>query len=95
MAGPNSMPIPKMVIPVPIFSAGQASMRRAWPVDMSPPPANPCRMRNAINWPRLVAVPHRSEKTVNSAMEARKYRLRPKRLPSHPEMGRTITLARM
>src|ERR1700742_2776409 len=46
-----------------------------------------------INWVRLLAVPQRNEQTVNIAMQMTKYRLRPSRSPSQPEIVNTMPLA--
>ena len=53
----------------------------------SPPPKKPCSRRNTTSSPRLVAMPHRNEHTVNMATQSRKYCLRPSTRPNQPEIG--------
>ena len=59
----------------------------------NPPPKNPCISRNTISSGRLVAMPQRKLNSVKQAMQVRKYRLRPKTLPSQAEIGSTMPFA--
>src|SRR6266850_4402878 len=56
----------------------------------SPPPPAPCRIRKTIIAPRLGAMPHSTELSVNTARQIRKNRLRPSSVTNHPVMGSTM-----
>src|SRR5579864_8340900 len=58
----------------------------------SPPPPTPWMTRKMIRIARLGAAPQNSELRVKRKMQRRKKRFRPKRLASHPLMGRTMAL---
>src|SRR5580698_8240360 len=56
----------------------------------SPPPPAPWITRNRSSMLRLVALPQRTEATVNMKMQKMKKRFRPNRLASQPLIGRTM-----
>ena len=51
------------------FSGGKVSASMACSLVGMPPPPSPCRMRHTINALRLLASPHSSDATVNSATQ--------------------------
>src|ERR1700722_14716717 len=64
----------------------------AWAMGWSPPPPAPWITRKRSSMFRLAALPQRTEATVNMQMQTMKKRFRPKRLASHPLIGRTMAL---
>ena len=57
------------------------------------PPPTPWNTRATTSVVRSGAAPERNELTVNSVVQIRKNRLRPKSLASHPVAGMTTALA--
>ncbi len=93
MIGPNMAPMPKMAMAIPCSLGGKVSIRIAWLLGISAPPAAPCRMRKTMRKPRLGAAPQRKEARVNRMMQVIRKRLRPNRRESQPVIGRTTALA--
>ncbi len=60
------------------FSGGKVSISTPWLDGWSPPPARPWITRKKISCSRLVAMPQSAEAAVNTAIEIRKYRRRPR-----------------
>ena len=49
--------------------------------------------RLAISTSRLVAIPHKAEAIVKTAIDSEEIIRRPSRVPNQPEIGRTMALA--
>ncbi len=93
MIGPNMAPMPKIAIAIPCSLGGKVSIRIAWLLGISAPPAAPCRMRKKTRKPRLGAAPQQKEARVKSTMQVIRKRLRPNMRDSQPVIGRTTALA--
>ena len=63
---------PNIVMAEPCFSGGNVSSSTPCVEGCSPPPASPCKTRNRISCSRLVAMPHRPDASVKTAIESRK-----------------------
>jgi len=63
-------PIPKTDMDAPRRSGGKASRRIAWPSGIINPAAKPWMMRAKTSAPKLGAIPHRAEATVNPTTAA-------------------------
>jgi hypothetical protein len=75
------------------FSGGKWSRMMACCVGCRPPPKKPCTARNSRICVNDVERPQPSDAAVKAATQMRKYRLRPMRRDSEPEMVRTMPLA--
>ena len=85
--------MPNKVIAEPCFSGGKASSSTLWLDGCNPPPARPCSTRAAISISRFVAIPHKAEARVKTAIESRKYLRLPSLTESQPDIGRMIAFA--
>ena len=85
-------PMPQMAMAMPRSCTGKVSSRMAWEMGWSAPPPTPWMMRKTMSIPRLVAMPHNMELTVNRAMQRIRKRLRPNSADSQPVMGRMMAL---
>ncbi len=70
--GPIRAATPNNVMAVPCFSGGKLSIKIAWLLGWSPPPARPWITRNRMICPRLVAMPQSAEAMVNTRIDSRK-----------------------
>ncbi len=86
------MPRPNAAMAVPCFLGGNVSSRTDCDRGCRPPPLSPCSTRKKISHSRLVAMPQSSEVRVNPVTQTISMRCRPKRVASHPAMGRMMAL---
>src|SRR5712692_3529478 len=91
--GASMMPVPHTDMAVPRCRSGKISHMMAWAMGMTGPPPSPWKMRMATRNSSEGAMPDRNELIVNSTVQIRKNRRRPKRAESHPVAGITIALA--
>src|SRR5579859_172353 len=91
--GATTMPKAQKAMALPRSLGGNTSSRIACESGCKPPPVAPWMILKKIRKGRLGAKPHMNDEIVNPATEAISRRLRPKKLASHPVMGRMIALA--
>ena len=91
--GATTMPSPQNAIALPRSRGGKASSITACESGCKAPPVAPCTTRKAIKTLSDGAMPQRTEAAVNPNTAVIRMRLRPKRLASHPVMGKTTALA--
>ena len=84
------MPRPKAAIAVPCFLGGKVSSSTDCDSGCRPPPLRPCSTRKKMSDSRLVAMPQRSEVKVKPETQSISMRRRPKRVASHPAMGKMM-----
>ena len=91
--GAIMMPTPHAAMAVPRCRSGKISHMMACDSGMSGPPPMPWMIRATRSVSMLGARPHSIEASVNTTVQARKNRLRPRTPASHPVAGRMMALA--
>src|SRR5690242_17693657 len=95
MVGPTITPTPNIAWPMPTSWGGNASQSVDCAVERSAPPPSPWMMRQNTSDQSVVDAPQNIDATMNSAIEAVRYRRLPKYAESHDDIGITMTFAMM